>query len=99
MFPFEPQEELFRAGCSRCCKDVRLERLVGLSSPANDTAHSGRTGPTRVALKDHTQTRCPFISFCWNPSPATRGTATGHKLPSVRTTMKFISTRKVATSG
>lgn len=29
-------------------------------------------------LKDHTQTRCPFISFCWNPSPATRGTATGH---------------------
>lgn len=32
-------------------------------------------------LKDHTQTRCPFISFCWNPSPATRGTATGHVSP------------------
>lgn len=32
-------------------------------------------------LKDHTQTTCPFISFCWNPSPAMRGTATGHVSP------------------
>lgn len=29
-------------------------------------------------LKDHTQTRCPFTSFCWSPSPATHGTVTGH---------------------
>lgn len=33
---------------------------------------------TESQLKDHTQTRCPFISFCWNPSPATRGIAIGH---------------------
>lgn len=33
---------------------------------------------SRVPLKDHTQTRCHFISFCWNPSPATRGIAIGH---------------------